>query len=92
MFFYRLACGDNQNNLLLCFLRLASSNKRQSRAKHRGVWGRGATLRILLGHVAGPAMTEIPMVVVDKLEVWKGELLLQQGRELVLNGLGPLAN
>ena len=32
------------------------------------------------------------MVVVDKLEVWKGELRLQQGREFVLDRLGPLAN
>jgi hypothetical protein len=44
---YRLAQRKagrvDQNNLRPCFLRLASSNKRQSRAKHRGVWGRGVT-------------------------------------------------
>ena len=47
---------------------------------------------MLLRHVARPAVTEVPVVVVYKLEIREGELLLQQFGKLVLDGLGPLAH
>lgn len=43
-------------------------------------------------HIATPAVAEVPMVIIDKLEVREGELLLEQLCELLLNRLSPLAN
>ena len=43
-------------------------------------------------HISAPAVTEVPVLVVHKLEVRQGELFFQQFGELVLNGLCPFAN
>ena len=43
-------------------------------------------------HVARPTVTKIPMLVINKLEVWQGELFLNQFCQFVLDGFGPMTN
>ena len=46
----------------------------------------------LFRHIARPAVTEVPVVVVDELEVREGEVLFEEVGELGLDGLGPLTH
>ena len=46
----------------------------------------------LFRHIARPAVAEVPVVVINKLEVWEGEFLFEEVGELVLDGLGPLTH
>ena len=54
-------------------------------------WGMGCETPGLFGHVARPAVTKVPVVVIDEFEVWKGELLLKERSEFILNRLCPTA-
>ena len=41
-------------------------------------------------HIAGPTVTEVPVLIIDVFEVWEGEFLLEKSGEFFLNGLGPM--
>ena len=36
-------------------------------------------------------MSEVPVLVIDVLEIWEGEFLLEKSGEFFLDGLGPMA-
>ena len=43
-------------------------------------------------HISGPSVAQIPMLVIDELEIRKREFLLNQLREFVQDGLGPMTD
>ena len=46
--------------------------------------------RYILLQIAGPTVTEVPVLIIDVFEVWEGEFLLEKSGEFFLNGLGPM--